>query len=83
MLAQERNTFIEKRRKIAAQFNYRRMPGHALHEAGLQRQTGVSTLVSSQERRPLAVMVINSGQTCFQPVVDRLSTAGFLLHPLT
>ena len=38
---------------------------HALHENGLQRQIGVDSLVSSQERRALAV-----------PVTNRLSTAG-------
>ena len=36
-------------------------PGHALHEKGLQRQIGVGTLVSSQERRALAVPLINRG----------------------
>ena len=35
------------------------IPGHALHEIGLQRQIGVGTLVSSQERRALAVPLIN------------------------
>ena len=34
-------------------------PGHAWHEKGLQRQTGVGTLVSIQERRVLLVPVIN------------------------
>ena len=34
-------------------------PGHALREKGLQRQTSVSTLVSCQERRALAVPLIN------------------------
>ena len=37
------------------------IPGHALHEKGLQRQIGVGTLVSSQERRALAVPLINRG----------------------
>ena len=36
-------------------------PGHALHEKGLQRQKGVGTLVSSQERRAFAVPRINRG----------------------
>ena len=36
-------------------------PGHALHEEGLQRQIGVGTLVSSQERRALLVPLINRG----------------------
>ena len=37
------------------------IPGHALHEKGLQRQIGDGTLVSSQERRALAVPLINRG----------------------
>ena len=36
-----------------------RVPGHALHEKGLQRQKGVGPLVSSQEERALLVPVIN------------------------
>ena len=36
-------------------------PGHALHEKSLQRQIGVGTLVNSQQRRALAVPVINRG----------------------
>ena len=35
------------------------LPGHALHEKGLQRQIGVVPLVNSQQRRALAVPVIN------------------------
>ena len=31
------------------------VPGHALHEKGLQRQKGVGLLVSSQEQRALFV----------------------------
>ena len=34
-------------------------PGHALHENSLQRQIRVGTLVSSQERRALAVPLMN------------------------
>ena len=37
------------------------VPGHALHEKGLQRQISVVTLVSSQERRALFVPLINRG----------------------
>ena len=37
------------------------IPGHALHEKGLQIQIGDGTLVSNQERRALAVPVINRG----------------------
>ena len=42
-------------------------PGHALHQKGLQRHTGDGPLVSSQERRVLAV-----------PRINPLSTAGFV-----
>ena len=35
------------------------IPGHALHEKGLQRQIGVGTLVSSQEQIGLLVALIN------------------------
>ena len=34
---------------------YTGVPEHALHEKGLQRQIGVGTLVSSQERRTVVV----------------------------
>ena len=37
----------------------RSIPEHALHEKGLQRQIGDGTLVSSQERRALAVLLMN------------------------
>ena len=35
------------------------IPGHALHEKGLQRQIAVGTLVNSQQRRALAVPRLN------------------------
>ena len=35
------------------------LPGHALHENGLQGQIGVGTLVNSQQLRALAVPVMN------------------------
>ena len=38
---------------------YVRIPGHDLHEKGLQRQKGVGPLVSSQEEKTLLVPVIN------------------------
>ena len=37
------------------------IPGHALHEKGSQRQIGVGTQVSSQERKALFVPLINRG----------------------
>ena len=40
-------------------FGLDRFPGHALHEKGLQRQIAVGTLVNSQQRRALAVPVMN------------------------
>ena len=43
------------------------IPGHALHDKGVQRQIGVGTLVSSKERRAAVV-----------PVINRLATAGFV-----
>ena len=58
------------------------IPGHALHEKGLQRQIGVGTLVSSQEQRALLVPVTNRGSTGCQPVVIRGSTAGFVPPPV-
>ena len=52
------------------------IPGHALHEKGLQRQKGVGTLVSSQEQRALLVPVINRGKTADKPRISRWSNAG-------
>ena len=37
------------------------IPGHALHEKGLQRQIGVGPLVGSQEERALLVPLKNRG----------------------
>ena len=45
------------------------VPGHALHEKGLQRQIAVGTLVNSQQRRALAVPRLNRGSTAGQPDV--------------
>ena len=39
------------------------IPGHALHEKGLQRQKSVGPLVSSQEQRALLVPRLNRGST--------------------
>ena len=52
-----------------------RIPGHALHEKGLQRQKGVGPLVSSQEHRALPVPRCNRLSTAYKPVVSRLSNA--------
>ena len=37
------------------------IPGHALHEKGLQTQKGVGPLVSSQEERGLLALVVKCG----------------------
>ena len=37
------------------------IPGHALHEKGLQRQKNVGPLVGSQEQRALLVPLITRG----------------------
>ena len=39
------------------------IPGHALHEKGLQGQKGAVPLVNSQEQRVLLVPLINRGST--------------------
>ena len=36
-------------------------PRHAVHEKSLQKQKGACELVSSQERRALAVLLVNRG----------------------
>ena len=43
-----------------------KIPGHALHEKGLQRQKGIDPLVSSQERRARFVLRINRGSDAGQ-----------------
>ena len=45
--------------------------GHALHEKGIQRQVGVGTLVNSQQRKALAV-----------PLINRWSTGHFVPPPV-
>ena len=50
---------------------YTVIPGHALHEKGLQRQKGVGPLVSSQEHRALLVPQLNRLSTGCQPIVNR------------
>ena len=55
------------------------VPGHALHEKGLQRKISVGTFVCSQGRRALFVSLINRGETGDEPVVNRrfCSSVGF------
>ena len=50
---------LETQTKWQSEFLGATIPEHALHEKGLQRQIGVGTLVSSQERRALFVLLIN------------------------
>ena len=42
------------------------IPGHALHEEGLQRQIGVGPQVSSQERTAAVVPLINRSSTGYR-----------------
>ena len=62
------------------------LPGHALHEKGLQRLKGVAPLVSSQAERALLVLVINRGSTAdFVPRGDKdacLRGEQFFWHPV-
>ena len=55
--------------RVMTVFWIRQVPGHALHEKGLQKQKGDSPLFSSQEQRALLVPVINRLSTGCQPVV--------------
>ena len=41
--------------------SFQHVPGHAIHEKGLQRQKCVGLLVSSQEQRALLVLLMNCG----------------------
>ena len=66
-IGQERNASIHN----LISRSYAFIPGHALHEKGLQRQKGVGPLVGSQERRALLVPVINRLQTGYKPLVNR------------
>ena len=72
-----------RRARCVSGFWTRQVPGHALHEEGLQRQIGVGTLVNSQQRRALAVPVLNRGQTAGQPVVNRLFGSSTGLHRIS
>ena len=57
---------------------YRYIPGNALHEKSSQRQIGIGTLVSKQERNALLVPHINGGLTANEPLMNGGSTAGFV-----
>ena len=59
------------------------VPEHALHEKGLQRQIAVGTLVNSQQRRALAVPLLNRGQTTDQPLVNRRFCSSTDLHRIS
>ena len=68
--------------KIFGHAMLRSIPGHALHEKGLQRQITVGTLVNSQQRRALAVPRLNRRSTAGQPRVNRLSFGCFVPPPV-
>ena len=58
--------------------------GHALHEKGLQRKTGDDgTPFSSQERRALAVPMINRSETAVKSVVNRWFRSPIGLHRIS
>ena len=59
------------------------IPGHALHEKGLQRQIAVGTLVNSQQRRALAVPQLNRWSTVGQPLVNRTFCSSTVLHRIS
>ena len=59
------------------------IPGHALHEKGLQRQIDVGTLVNSQQRRALAVPRLNRWSTAGQPLVNRTFCSFTGLHRIS
>ena len=54
-----------------------------MHEKGLQRQIGVGTLVNSQQRRALAVPVINRLPTADKPRVNRGFCSSTGLHRIS
>ena len=56
------------------------VPGHALHEKGLQRQLAVGTLVNRQQRRALAVPLLNRGQIADEPRANRGFCSSTGLH---
>ena len=64
-------------------FRFEDIRGHALHKKGLQRQTGVGTLVSSQQRKALAVPLLNRGSTAGQLLVNRLFCSSTGLHRIS
>ena len=57
-------------------------PGYALHEKGLQRQMGIGTLVSNQERRAAVVPRINHWPTAGQGGTEAESCAQGTPSPL-
>ena len=59
------------------------VPGHALHEKGLQRQKGDGPLVSSQEHRALLVPRLNRLSTGCRSVVNRSFGSSIVLHRIS
>ena len=66
--------------ELVVVFLHRFIRGHSLHETGLQRQIGVGTLFSIEERSALAVPLINRGSTAH--CVPQMVYMGFRLFVL-
>ena len=66
---------IAKLSRISVTERMNLIPEHALHEKNLQRQMGIVTLASRQERRALFFPLINRGYTADAPLVNRWSNA--------
>ena len=64
-------------------FGIPQVPGHAMHEKGLQRQIAVGTLVNSQQRRALAVSQLNRWSTAGQPLVNRTFCSSTVLNRIS
>ena len=64
-------------------FWIRQIPGHALHENGLQRQKSVGTLVRNHVRRAAVVPRINRLSTGCQPRVNRTFCSPVGLHGIS
>ena len=77
------NSKRKRQRKRKRIINVHIIPGHALHEKGLQRQIAVGTLVNSQQRRALAVPRLNRWSTAGEPLVNRTFCSSTGLHRIS
>ena len=68
---------------LACCFLLMKIPGHALHEKGLQRQKGVGPLASSQEQRALLVPQLNRLSTADRPRVNHSFRSPICLHRIS